>query len=469
MSLAPPSKEDLLRIWQRVVSTDFREGIEKDPRGSIAVFRQQAAMFADLAARIHRTHQAGFFLESSFQTGAPASSFVKATFTAQVRRTFGAHEEVILEPGAMRIEDRIFPNGVSTFGGRIYVNTEQVTWAVGETTKTDVAFEALKAGYSSNLDALLDEATGFIEEGRLVLADQSKARAMPGASIVNIDGVNNQLTLRDTGSPDVFQIEDIGIFIRIDTAVNTENVGLLLKIEGFQSAGEIPPGSGIRPNEVICSYDPSEAPVLEAGTIKWTMLDWKDLGYELEEVGVPTGGRDDELYLLGDGRGLYQQESESDDDFRQRAARLQDVVSPNAIRRAVNRQLQPFNFRGLAIDVQDFDGFFWDVDAFDYYGVGDVFPESPYKLLLSMQEAYGWFFVYVPFITEGEFGFAYDESQVFQIGTEFFGPAWDQAFFDGFPVGAAAAYSAIYSSVNEIRLGGVGFTMIRDLDLNSAC
>lgn len=590
MSSLPPSKETLLDVWRRVVSTDYRHAIESDPE-SLRIFQSLAAQYADIAARIHRTHQAGFMLPSAYQTGDPASSFRRAECTIQVNREFGYHEERTIGAGAMVLEDRIYkpprPGGVGVpvFGGRVYRNRDAFTLGVGESAVADVTFEAESPGYGSNLAHLLDTDTGFLEEGRLVLRDQSRARANIGGSITAVDLTNGIVTITDAGKPDVFERLDIGLYVRLDQTANLANQSLTLRILGFeQPLAEVPVGSGLFPNVIFCEIPAGATPVVESGSVKWTLLDWKDQGFNLSDVGVPLGGRDDELFLLGDGRGVYQQQDESDDAFRQRVARLPDVITPAAIRRQMNRVLQPFNYRGLAVDLQDFNGLFWDEDFLDYYTAGDTgfvhgtarvvstsdvalpvtpvavdgvtinngdrillagqtsadengvyidaagtlardpdwgfgpgvtalnfltaieegttfadtvwkvdtgdvigvdnltisqltlddFPEAeleinvPTKLLLSIQEAYGWGFIYLPFIGEGEFGFGYDDGPLVLLSPGvFLGSAWDEAFFDGYPVEGYQAYASIFATLNPIKLGGVGLTFIRTTALNT--
>ncbi len=188
-------------------------------------------------------------------------------------------------------------------------------------------------------------------------------------------------------------------------------------------------------------------------------------------AGAAAGGRDDDLRLLGENRNLRPRTGESADAFRQRLHTVPDAVTPNAIEGAVNRIHEPYALTGRVIDVGNgFDGLFMDVDAFDYYEPGDVFPESPWKLLLSVQEAYGWFFVILPYLGAGEYGFAWDNGPniLLQGSGLTLDSAWDNAFYDGYAVTASAVYASIWETVNRLRLGGIGFTMIRSADLNDA-
>ena len=351
------------------------------------------------------------------------------------------------------------------------------------------------------------------------------------------------------------------------------------------------------------------------GYVQWAIRDWTDLGVEIVQINAPTGGRDNTLRLLGEERGVYQQDNESDDQFRQRAARLAEAVSPNAIQNTVDRALEPFGLTGLAIDTaiggtfETFSGFFWDEDFWDYYnnpfvgaaisddggvgtdqtaeaasetandmtllpatvavadayffgngevfdevqvdittpGIGDwviewryfngisyvalsnvddgtdafknpgvrsvtfdvpgdwatespfgigplyyvharvtsvttttqqplgrqariafQYPTDKYKLPLSISETLGWFFVILPCLPDdSDFGFAWDINEPANLlDGQILASAWDIGVYDGEPTAANAAYAEIYNQIDRIRAGGVGFTIIRDCDLN---
>jgi len=260
------------------------------------------------------------------------------------------------------------------------------------------------------------------------------------------------------------------------------------RVDAFVAVTD-PPAAGR-----VVMYNPqpltAEAADPVTGTVKWTLLDYTAAGVGLEIVEAEpfTGGRDDDLFILGDQRGLYQQNGESDDVFRDRVSRLADVVSPNAILRAVNRVLRPLGFRGDVCDVTigdtvgaGFTGLFFDLDpalapeivaAFDMYAAGDLFPKDPWLVLQSAQEAYGWFLVKAPYLGEGDFGIFLDEGPLFFDETVqvYYGPS-AFGFMDGFPIDGYATYAAIYSAVDAIRAGGVGFTLLRreDLTVPGAC
>ena len=207
----------------------------------------------------------------------------------------------------------------------------------------------------------------------------------------------------------------------------------------------------------------------EAGSVSWAVRDWRELGFRITRVEAFSGGRDNELGVLSDERGVSPKDGESDESLRQRVQALADVVSPAAIRRAVNRQLAPYNLIGKAWDVQNgLTGLFADIDFTDYYSPGDIFPIDKQKLIDTDGISYGWFLVFVPILADGEFGGFADQGPVIWLDQEqtFLASAADLCFADGYPASANGVYQAIWEQVNAIRAFGVGFTIIRSADMD---
>jgi hypothetical protein len=209
---------------------------------------------------------------------------------------------------------------------------------------------------------------------------------------------------------------------------------------------------------------------VEAGTIEWAVRDWKDLGFKITSLRQITLGREPDLEMLGDNRGLYPEKKESEEAFRRRIATLPDVITPAALNRTVNRILAPLKLKSHVIDIGDeVHGFFFDQDAYDYYEPGYLFPENPWKLLLDITEAYGFFYVLVPWVAEGDYGIFYDEGPSIYLPDKglFLGPCWDDGFLDGeSPVAKYDIYPTIFREMTLRKLGGVQFAMIPDIGLN---
>ena len=209
---------------------------------------------------------------------------------------------------------------------------------------------------------------------------------------------------------------------------------------------------------------------VELGTVEWIVRDWRDLGFTITSLQQITLGRDDDLGLIGDNRGMYPEQGETEEQFRRRVAQLPDVVTPAALNRVVNRLLAPLKLKSRVIDIGDeVLGFFFDEDAFDYYEPGYVYPLSPWKLLLDMTETYGHFYVLVPWIAEGDFGIFFDIGPSIYLPDKglYLGPWWAAGVMDGFsPVASYNVYPNIYREMKRRKLGGVSFTLIPDESLN---
>lgn len=101
----------------------------------------------------------------------------------------------------------------------------------------------------------------------------------------------------------------------------------------------------------------------EVSTASWQILDYEaDLGITVFNELSPTGGRSAMLDELGDERALNRSPGETDAEYRARIREVPDVVSPNAIRRALNRLLgaTPYCFREVGSELLP--GFFYDGD-----------------------------------------------------------------------------------------------------------
>lgn len=223
----------------------------------------------------------------------------------------------------------------------------------------------------------------------------------------------------------------------------------------------------------VHEFDPL---VAESQTLTWSVLDYESLGVGLDAVQSISGGRDNDLYLLGRDRGMYQQPGETDTAFRKRITRLPDSVSPNAILRTVNQSLAPYHVRGNAIDVGNgLTGMVMDVgpdqapdavNAFDFYEPGDATPTDPWILNLSVEEAFGFGLVLVPPLGYGDFGAFLDEGPVYfdETAQAFYGPAFS-GVSDGYPTEEAAVYSAVHAAVAKALGDGIHFTLVKDPSL----
>jgi hypothetical protein len=108
----------------------------------------------------------------------------------------------------------------------------------------------------------------------------------------------------------------------------------------------------------------AEAPVGGSGGASWRVLDWvADWGLTATNKAMPENGKSALLDELGSERAIYRTPGESDTLYRQRVQQIADVVTPNAIRRAINRALPGLNTCFREVGQVGLPGFFFDGDA----------------------------------------------------------------------------------------------------------
>lgn len=202
----------------------------------------------------------------------------------------------------------------------------------------------------------------------------------------------------------------------------------------------------------------SPAFVDETDAAAWRVLDWADdYGLVATNTAKPTGGRVAMLDTLGEERDVFRATGEGDESYRKRIFAVADNITPNALRRAANRVLAPRGSSGCLREVGTikFQGFYWDVDAFDYDFV--VRPADRFKLLLDDLEFRAFYLMGVPRYGDGEFGFAFDGTSADPFDLK---SAWDaEGFLDGFPAKNIETYGAIWRALTDATAGGVGFDL----------
>lgn len=101
----------------------------------------------------------------------------------------------------------------------------------------------------------------------------------------------------------------------------------------------------------------------ELGTATWRVLDWAvDFGMTVTNALSPSGGLAGWLDELGSERNINRAPGESDSVYRQRVARIADVVTPNAIKRALSRTLGSLPWCFREVGTAEFRGMFFDGD-----------------------------------------------------------------------------------------------------------
>ncbi len=160
-----------------------------------------------------------------------------------------------------------------------------------------------------------------------------------------------------------------------------------------------------------------EAPVAGSGGASWRILGFEtDWGLTASNAASPVGGKSAMLDELGSERGLGRSAGESDDSYRSRVREIGDVVTPNAVRRTLNRVF-PHDWFLREVGQVTLPGFFFD-------GTGEPPSTTPGRELCDAWDTDVW--IIVGTMTSGTFIF--QEPVVFEdattlelVGTGYFG------------------------------------------------
>lgn len=126
--------------------------------------------------------------------------------------------------------------------------------------------------------------------------------------------------------------------------------------------------------------------VVESSAAEWRVLDWEnDFGLVVTNVLSPAGGRLGMLDAIGDERGVNRAPGEQDDSYRARVAEIADVVSPNAIKRTLNRVLGTIPWCFREVGYPELPGMFYDgnnepADVSPHGGENDAYDMDAYKI-----------------------------------------------------------------------------------------
>lgn len=116
----------------------------------------------------------------------------------------------------------------------------------------------------------------------------------------------------------------------------------------------------IRSMDFSSTFD-NEAPSFGVGGVSWRVLDWiQDWGLSATNALSPANGRSPFLDELGSERAIGRSPGESDDSYAARIRAIADVVTPNAIRRAINRSIPGLAWCLREVGMEGLPGFFFD-------------------------------------------------------------------------------------------------------------
>lgn len=516
----PLTKSDFVTIWQSAMDRGYWQPLsDAGLGGGYEAWDQAFDQAAAVSQEIDTVTQGLYINPHSSQTAAPASGAVQATVSLTLKRAnIAVNQSMTLPAGQMFAErqtDASPTGGVIVFTGRQYFIPE-VTFAPGEQSKS-VTATAERPGLGGNypqanaITSVMQVGQNRSASGANIIQDGVNfwLQVVNQADTVIPQNVGSYVLVtggslpaggarcyvKDYAGPNVSASD--GGRLKLAERYSLEFFGLTgtfqdgEKVIQGTSTGTLKrfynPGSGkyyltIEPQTIndtfaIASTDIIgvtsgahantatlaifiESPVLSLqSNVSWSIQDMVSVyGLTSTNPASPTGGRPGQLDDLGANHNIRRGPQESDTAYRGRLSRVPDVVSPNAIRRAVNVFLTAANYAGCTLrepGLSTWPTFYADNDAADYDQAARSYADY-WKVAMSYSEYRAFFDVELPPMQDGDFGVFYD---VTTIGVNAYDVLGYLSFNDGYAWTAAQRRRAIWSAVNQARAGGVSFDM----------
>lgn len=424
----PLTQAEIQSIWEGAMDSGYVSGFEESGEGDgFEAWTQLFVQLARVARAIDASTQEMFIRGWSGQTGDPAGGPAQATVPLTFARS--ARQELLLrlQAGSVLAEevaqDYGQDGGVPTATGRRYALASDLFLLPGESGPGTVTAVAERPGRGYNnpfpgtISSIPQPGTQFTGEAATVIVSPG---AMPPPQ-------NLTVTLVAQNIPDMFLPDHVGQYVQFTAGANQGRVArvttflppagangssavleTVLVAQASASSGTFLPGEQVqvKSGATVVGYgqllaarggrvalvflagafavadtllgsssgatatmgtvlvDPTFTPEVSAAS--WRVLDWAaDLGVTVANPQSPQGGRLGMLDELGAERGLPRAVGEPDEVYRRRLTEVADVVTPNAVRRTLNRVLgdQPWCFREVGSALLP--GFFYDEDYYD--------------------------------------------------------------------------------------------------------
>jgi len=423
------SLSELLEVWRRVLPEGYTIPLEDEAGGrGIDVVAAMAAALARTALAVELTTQSMYLSPHSDQLRPPASGGAQATGTVDVTRAAPANGSLALHDGDPLTLFVRSPDGEDSAELALEV-ASAVTLPGGSLAAVPVSVRATRRGFHGNVPD---------SRGRTIAFRRRSTASVVAATTTAAN------TITAGGGGDGFDAGMVGAWVRFTAGPNLGTGPR--RITGFDDATATVTVDGA-------------ALVAGVGNNDLEVVDLVELGVSAELSADLAGGAAPWLDAIGLERGLGRGIAESDASYRARLRELPDVVSPNAIYRAVSRILTPlgipfriYESRGVEVvggawDVLPWDdqaGFvgllgrhhFWQGDHFEYQGF----------YLVVRREGYG------------DFGAPWDYPPV--PGGVHPSDAWDWMAWDGYALGFYSDLALLVSEIEQARAAGVPWLLV---------
>ena len=372
------------------------------------------------------TTQALYISAWSGQSNPPAGGLHNATVTLTFARALQFSTPLVLGNGMIFVEEQQTDYGtdagVTVATGRRYLLSSDLVFQPGEQGPFTVVATAEKPGYGYNnprvgtLNLVDQPGTQFTNVGGTVTVT-----AQPAA----LNGPASTAFLIASNLPDMFIPEHVGQYVAFTAGSNAGKIARIVGFvppnpPGFGSGAQLEIFYSLTLSSVSGTFQAGEAlqlgastgfgrvvgfeastgrvgmvlvngaapvvgttllgrvsgatatvqvvlsatsPVAESGTAAWRILDWvADWGLTSTNLAQPSGGNSGLLDAIGSERNIGRAPGEDDGSYRDRVRQIADVVTPNAIRRALNRALSGLPWCLREVGTSNLPGWFYDGD-----------------------------------------------------------------------------------------------------------
>ncbi len=452
----PITREELTTLWTSAIDDLYAQPLIEQGEGSgLEIHTQAHEQFARVSRAIDLTTQSMYINAWSGQTSNSAQGASKATVTLTLSRDLTLLSAPLKLTAGFMVEERVNDAGENgaevVLTGRRFVLSSDVEFDEDDDTPQTVEATAENIGNGYNNP----------RPGTITAPFQLGGHFFNDRGTVTVSGTLEKLIVEN--EPDVVIPEHIYQYVQF---VGGSNAGVIRRIIGYAP----PQPDAIDPNGGTITLEQVGSPlVAEEFLAQWRILSWVDnWGVTATNEESPAGGRLGMLDALGEERNIHRSAGEQDGPYSERISTIADVVTPNAIRRAANRVLRPYGIKCILREVgsTELPGLYYDVAplvpqdptyAFAYDLDFTIRPEDKFKLYLDDLDMRAFFLIEVPQISIGEFGMAYDDGIGYYDSEDPF-----DVFMDGYPVGTALLLKQVWSAVNKVKAGGVGFDIFME-------
>ena len=406
------SSADLRSMWKSIADTNYTEPFEG--ADGLEAYEQMFEQLARVSAAIDTATQGIYSQAHSSQSALPAGLASPAYVVLDLSRNLRMDISLQLPTETLGFEEvahdwgqDIGERGQLLPTGRVYAPVPGTVFMGGDSGPFRFAAKSRGVGYGFNNPQI----------GSITKVNSARSVAGSGASVIN-SGVTDTLAIL-ANSQEMPGPAHVGHYLTFTHGSNVGRVRRILAIAGSNLILECPyqargvwvgdstigevlwmgsysvkllgmaseecfgvemsprPGNssgvftGSLSGSTFTESNVSDSSHLspEVGTANWVTLSFEtDFGFTVTNKMQPIMGAAGVLEEIGRERRVYQMQGEAQEEYRKRVVNLPDVVSPNAIKRIVNRQIVPLGKTAILREpgTANLPGFFYDVDAYDY-------------------------------------------------------------------------------------------------------